>query len=165
MQDAPPVPELLARLARFANDVERELSGPDVVWYARPSTPTETALPPPAGHEWSLTEILCHLRDVEREIHQERFRALIAQDNAFIPGATPDDWAERRGYWCQSGSAALADFLAARQQTLTMLRGLDEKIWQRRGRHAFLGLTSMHELLYLVANHDQAHWEQIQALL
>lgn len=117
----------------------------------------------PAPSSWSLTELLCHLRDVEREVHQPRFRDLIAAENAFIAGADPDRWAVERQYQQQDGEQALTDFVAARQETVVFLQPLPEAIWQRRGRHAFFGPTSMHELLHLVVQHDQAHWAQLQA--
>jgi hypothetical protein len=48
---------------------------------------------------------------------------------------------------------------------LALVGPLDEKMWQRHGRHAFFGHTSMHELLYLIVRHDEIHWEQINAIL
>ncbi|MBK9051406.1 MAG: DinB family protein [Chloroflexi bacterium] len=119
----------------------------------------------PSLQEWSLTELMCHLRDVEREVHQVRFRDLITTDNAFIAGADPDRWTEERGYQQQDGERALEAFAAARQITITLLQDLPEAMWQRRGRHAFFGPTSMHELLHLVVQHDRAHWQQVQLIM
>ena len=153
MQEPPPVPILLAEMARFAHNTARYLTLPDINWECRP-----------ASGEWCLTEVACHLRDVEIEVHQPRFRALIAADNAFLPGAVADSWVEERHYAQQNGPQALADFLAARQETLALLSHLPDAVWPRRGRHAYFGPTSMHELLNLAVQHDQAHWEQITAL-
>ncbi|MCI0397863.1 MAG: DinB family protein [Chloroflexi bacterium] len=154
MQAPPPVPTLLNQLATLAANVHGALAAEGVDWAYRPEP-----------DQWSLTEVLCHLRDVEREVHQSRFRALLRAEHAFLPGVTADEWAEERGYRRQNGPAALADFLAARQETLRLLKDLDDSLWQRQGQHAFFGPTSMHELLYLVARHDELHWEQIKALL
>ena len=60
----PPVGELLTELAAFGERVVRLLADATVDWSRRP-----------AEGEWSLTEIACHLRDVEREVHQARFSA------------------------------------------------------------------------------------------
>jgi hypothetical protein len=153
MQEPPPVPLLLDRLAAFAADIEAQ--APLVSdWRWRP-----------APEQWSLTEVFCHLRDVEQEIHQSRFRALLAAENAFLPGVAADEWAVTRGYQDQDGAQALADFVRARRETVAMLNGVDERYWRRHGRHSFFGPTSSHELLALVVDHDHAHWEQITALI
>lgn len=154
MQEPPPVSALLVELADFAARIQQALAPDEIDWQWRP-----------AEDEWSLTEVACHLRDVEREVHQPRFRDLIASDNAFLPGATSDEWVAQRQYQRQDGRLALEDFVTARSQTVALLDGLDEEIWERQGRHAFFGPTTMHELLNLAVKHDQAHWQQVTALL
>jgi len=119
----------------------------------------------PGDDEWSLAEVMCHLRDVEREVHQVRFRLLIAEDKAFLPGVSADEWADERGYCYEDGQKATKSFVTARQETLALVEPLDEELWKRQGRHAFFGHTSMHELLYLVVRHDEIHWQQITDLL
>lgn len=148
-----PVSNLLIALEAFATAVAHLLEGDDVEWQWRPSP-----------EEWSITEVVCHLRDVEREVHQVRFRDIMAAENVFLPGVTADDWIEQRQYQMQDGRIALADFLAARRQTLVLLEGVDEEMWERRGQHAFFGPTSLHELLNLAVQHDQAHFDQLAAL-
>jgi hypothetical protein len=155
MQAPPPVPNLLFRLETFAANVKAILSEQEAVqWEKRPSP-----------DQWSLTEIMCHLRDVEREVYHVRFRNLIAAENAFLPGASPDEWAEERGYAEQDGREALQTFLEARKETLELLRSMSAETWQRQGQHAFFGPTTLHELVYLSVRHDDLHWEQIRSLL
>jgi hypothetical protein len=154
MQAPLPVPTLLERLAAFAERIEIILETPGLNWLWRPSL-----------NGWSLTEVACHLRDVEREVHQPRFEAVLRADNAFLPGVSADDWAIERNYQRQDGRAALADFLTARQRGLMTLAELPEESWERRGEHAFFGPTTMHELLNLVAGHDKAHWQQVEELV
>ena len=154
MQQPRPVPELLQALAEFATAVSAALSSPEICWDWRPEPV-----------EWNLTELCCHLRDVEYEVHQTRFKALVAVKNTFISGATPDDWVAERNYQQENGRATLNTFLRYRQETLDLLTGLDAAMWQRQGRHSFFGPTSMHELLNLVVSHDEAHWQQLQTLL
>ena len=154
MQLPRPVSELLQELADFATAVSEALASPETCWNWRP-----------APGEWNLTELCCHLRDVEHEVHQTRFKALVATDNAFISGATPDDWVEIRDYQSENGRSALNTFLQYRQETLDLLTSLDDSLWQRQGSHSFFGPSSMHELLNLLVGHDQAHWQQVQTLL
>lgn len=154
MQELPPFPQLLHALADFATAVAQHLSGGDVDWRWQPD-----------ATEWSLTAVMCHLRDVEREVHQVRFRALLEKDSPFLSGVITDEWSESRHYARQDGAEARDAFLAARRKTLALLHALDEAEWQRQGTHAFLGPTTLHELVYLVVKHDEAHWQQIEKLL
>jgi hypothetical protein len=135
-------------------NVMGSLGEPDIDWQMSP-----------APDEWSLTEVVCHLRDVEREVHQIRFHMLIEENNAFIPGVSADEWADLRDYASQDGPEAKEQFVKGRQETLVLLESMDESFWQREGRHAFFGPTSMHELLHLAVRHDELHWEQIKSLL
>jgi len=154
MQTPPPVSKLLHQLEIMASNVRHflEIDGVDWTWR-------------PADSEWSLTEVMCHLRDVEREVHQERFRALIEKDNPFIQGVSADEWADERQYRLEDGVMAMNEFLEARAATIEMLDNFDEKSWQKEGRHAFFGQTSAHEILSLVVRHDEIHWQQISSLL
>ena len=154
MQAPPPISSLLDQLETMAVNVKTSLIRSGLDWYKQP-----------APGEWSLTEVMCHLRDVESEVHQHRFQMLIEEDNAFIPGVSADEWAGTRNYHSQDGPKATENYLLARQETLSLLKSLDEGYWQRQGRHAFFGPTSMHELLHLAVRHDELHWEQIKALL
>jgi len=153
MQDPPPIPVLLAELTAFCREMEAVLTDEDRDWTWRP-----------AADEWSLTEVACHLRDVEREVHQARLEALAAGDDAFLPGVDSDDWARQRNYRAQDGRAALFDFLAARQETIELLTTLPIEIWSRRGQHTFFGPTSTREIVYMAVQHDRNHARQIDAL-
>lgn len=155
MQAPPPIPNLLFRLENFAANVGSIITNEEAVhWRKRPSP-----------DQWSLAMIMCHLRDVEREVYHVRFKNLIAEENAFLQGVSPDEWAEERGYAEQDGRKALKDFLIARNDTLAMLKGMSAENWKRQGQHAFFGPTTMHELVYLAVRHDDLHWEQIRNLL
>ncbi|MBP6016277.1 MAG: DinB family protein [Candidatus Promineofilum sp.] len=154
MINPPPVPELLAELAAFRDYVALVPAYGDDDWSRRPS-----------ADEWSLTEIACHLRDVEREVHQSRYHALLNQDGAFLPGVDADLWAIPRNYRDQSGPLALADFLAARDKTIALLAPHSAEVWARQGQHTFFGPTSLQELVYLAVQHDRVHGQQIEALV
>jgi hypothetical protein len=154
MLNPPPVPELLAELAAFCELIERLLTGKDTLWAFRP-----------AEAEWSLTEIACHLRDVEREVHLARLQALLADDEAFLPGVDADEWAVTRNYRAQDGRAAAVAFLAARDETVRLLSSLADADWGRTGQHTFFGPTSLREIVFLAVQHDRLHARQIEALI
>jgi len=115
----------------------------------------------PEPGEWCLTEIMCHLRDVDREVNQTRIRKAITENNPFIPAEVTDKWVEERKYGEQDGPRALAEFIAARKDLLALLDGLDPAAWSRTARHAIFGPTTLQELVKFVAEHDQAHVQQV----
>lgn len=117
----------------------------------------------PAESEWSATEILCHMRDVEREVDQPRIDLILSQDEPFIAGQDPDTWAVERNYNAQTGQDALHDFTSARLGTLEKISGLSPAQWSRKTRHAIFGPTSLQELVSFNAEHDRLHIRQLIA--
>jgi uncharacterized damage-inducible protein DinB len=115
----------------------------------------------PAADEWSITEILCHMRDVEREVDQPRIQQILGEDEPFIPARMPDEWAKTREYNKQDGLSALREFTAARIQTLETLQNLAPAQWSRKARHAILGPTTLQELVGFNAEHDRLHIQQM----
>jgi hypothetical protein len=119
----------------------------------------------PASGEWALTEILCHLRDVEREVNLPRFQAALKDENAFIAGQDTDPWAEQRDYIHQDGSQAFQDYAAARLQLISLLKTLTPEQWDRKVRHTIFGPTTLHELASFMLEHDQSHVRQALATI
>ena len=116
----------------------------------------------PAPGEWSLTEIVCHLRDVEQEVNLPRLHAVIEQDNPFISGADTDPWALERNYAAQDGRQALHDFARARKASARLLRAQPASIWARTARHAIFGPTQLVEIAGWFLDHDLIHLEQVR---
>jgi FMN phosphatase YigB (HAD superfamily) len=116
----------------------------------------------PSASEWSLTEILCHLRDVEQEVNLPRLHAVVEQDNPFIAGADTDPWALERDYQSQDGPQALRDFARARKASARFLRAQPASVWTRTARHAIFGPTQLVEIVGWFLDHDLIHLEQVR---
>jgi len=119
----------------------------------------------PAPVEWSFTEVLCHLRDTELEIHQPRLQRVMVEDEPFLAAQMTNDWAEARHYREQDGHLAFKDYLKARIATLEILNRLTDLDWPRKARHSIFGPTTMQELVKFMATHDRIHIQQIWSLL
>jgi hypothetical protein len=115
--------------------------------------------------EWCLTEIICHLRDVDMEVHIPRLHQVIAEDNPFLPGKDTDPWADERQYIRENGRQVLAQFIIARMKMLEFLENLSPDDWQRTARHAILGPTRLVELVSIIVSHDKLHLQQIHQVL
>jgi HAD superfamily hydrolase (TIGR01549 family) len=119
----------------------------------------------PQRGEWCLTEIFCHLRDVDREVNLPRLRKVLQENNPFLPGENTDLWAEERNYRSQDGRTALQQFLIARIKLLDFLGSLGDDDWQRPSRHAIFGPTQLSELVGIAAAHDRLHIRQFHKAL
>jgi FMN phosphatase YigB (HAD superfamily) len=115
----------------------------------------------PTTGEWSLTEIICHLRDVDSEVNLPRLQKVIQESNPFVPGKDTDLWAEERHYINQDGLQAMAHFKAARRKLISLLSDLEPDSWQRPARHAIFGPTCLQEVANIIAGHDRLHIQQI----
>ena len=119
----------------------------------------------PDENSWSLTEITCHLRDVECEINLPRIKKIIGSQSPFIPGIDSDAWAIERDYQSQNGFAALQTFIETRIETLAILQKISSDDWQRPAQHAIFGPTDLREITSIIAGHDRLHVRQVHSLL
>lgn len=119
----------------------------------------------PSASEWTLIELICHLRDTEREIHHMQLRLFNGHDEPFIPRPDTGVWANQRDYLHEDGPAALRDFNEARLVTLGILKGTSDQAWERKARHAIFGPTNFREVAGFMADHDRMHVQQALSLL
>jgi FMN phosphatase YigB (HAD superfamily) len=115
----------------------------------------------PGEKSWSLTEILCHLRDVEYEVNLPRLKLMIQEKSPFIPAVDSDKWAQDRGYNNQNGLEALSSFQECRLETLDILNKMGETDWGKNIRHSIFGSSDINEIVYIMAQHDILHVRQI----
>lgn len=159
--------------------LEPSFKAPDAILAILASTPavlrsfTNSLTPEQWSYEhshdnWALNEIVCHLRDTEREVHAMQFDLLLERVDAFIPRPDTSVWASEREYLSEDGPSALAEFAAARLENLNRLRDLDEDVWTRKARHAIFGPTDFTEIVGFMADHDRMHiqqtWKALQSL-
>jgi FMN phosphatase YigB (HAD superfamily) len=116
----------------------------------------------PAPGAWCLTEIICHLRDIDDEVHTPRLNLMISTDAPFLPAIDTDPWAEERNYAAQSGPEALAVLAERRVQLLRQLEAIPLRSWERRARHALLGPTTLAEVATLATDHELLHLRDIR---
>ncbi len=125
---------------------------------------TETWATRPKLAEWNLTEVICHLRDVEMEVHLPAVRAILDENNPFLAGKITEPWVKERIYSAQDGSAALHEFLLTRKATISHLETLKNE-WSRPARHSMFGPTNLLELVGFFAAHDRSHIQQVWNLI
>ncbi len=121
----------------------------------------------PTPDDWALAEIVCHLRDTEREVHHAQIDIFRNEEQPFVPRPDAAVWAKQRNYLNENGPAAISDFSAARLETLHRLQGMEPQVWHRPARHAIFGPTNFREVVGFMADHDRLHiqqaWQTLQA--
>lgn len=118
-----------------------------------------------AHDDWSLTELICHLRDTEREIHHMQIGLFKEGNEPFIPRPDTSVWASQRDYLHEDGALALKEFNEARRETVCMLKNIPMEEWDRKARHAIFGPTNFLEVIGFFADHDRMHIQQAWATL
>ena len=148
--------------------LEIMVSTPAVLQSLASSLTSEQWKTEPTRDDWALNEIICHLRDMEREIHHAQLNMMIERDGAFIPRPNSSVWANEREYLNVDGSKALVEFVSARIETMDMLKKLDDEIWSRKARHTIFGPTNFLEVVGFMVEHDRLHiqqaWKTLQSV-
>jgi len=157
-----PVPVLQPDYNRTSAMLAVLRSTPAVLDTLSRDLPSQAWTKRPEPDEWSPTEILCHLRDVEKEVNLPRVQLLLEQNNPFLAGKDTDPWAEQRHYIRQDGMQALFKFTAARLELLDLLETIQPEDWNRPARHAIFGPTRLAELVGINAGHDRLHVRQVE---
>jgi hypothetical protein len=110
---------------------------------------------------WSVLEVLCHLRDEEREDFRVRIDATLHRPGEVWPGIDPPAWVTERDYAGSDPGEVLRDFLTERDASLRWLRDLAEPDWDTSYGHPLLGRLTAGDLLASWAAHDLLHLRQL----
>ena len=138
-------------------------STPDRLKAALAGVPRKLLTWRPAPGKWSIHEIVCHMRDAERDGYLYRYRRVLAEDNPTFPDVDGDKLALERQYGRMNLREAVWDWRAARKEVLALLKKIRPEQWQRIGTHESLGPMSLEIILKRQAlGNDEAHLGQIE---
>jgi uncharacterized damage-inducible protein DinB len=128
--------------------------------------PNEWTFRSEGENTWSVFDVLGHLVHTERTDWMPRAKRLIefGETKPFDP---VDRWAQVRENEGKSLGELLDEFARLRSETLAELRALklQEKDFDRRGRHPGLGPVTLSHLLAAWTVHDMTHLHQISRIL
>ena len=116
----------------------------------------------PIPGKWSLTELICHLRDVERLAFLERYRRLLSDENPTFSALDQNQLALDGDYKNQEARSVHADFRRFRLQTVALLESTTPDQWRRSGTHERLGPLNVERLVMLQKDHDLNHLLQMK---
>lgn len=120
----------------------------------------------PIPNKWSLKEIMCHLRDMEREAYLWRYQKILTEENPSLPNVDQDRLAVERDYVNQDAQAALAEFKKLREETILTLDGVPVEAWSRGGSHETDGPMTIEQLvLRQIKGNDLNHLVQMKDIV
>ena len=127
--------------------------------------PKAVVLWPPAPGKWSILEIACHLRDMEREAYLDRYRRILAEDTPSLPDVDGDTYSLEHDYRSQKLAEVVRDWIRLRRESLKLLAGVKRAEWDRAGVHETAGRLTLADFLRRHAHgNDEAHLGQIDAI-
>jgi hypothetical protein len=154
-------PTTLAALEAFPNELEKHYAAfpAQFVHWAPASwdgVPSES---------FTAIEQICHVRDIEIEGYQVRFRRTLDEPSPFLPSIDSEALAKQRDYGRADVAQVFTDFRAARARTLGLLRTLSPSQLERPATFEGYGAVTVRGLVHYLCSHDQQHLAGLQWLL
>lgn len=118
------------------------------------------------GSVWTIRSILAHLMTAERA-----FVKLFEQVRQGGPGVSEDFVIDRYNARQQEKThdlmpeMLLAEYQSVRGQMIAWVSGLEDADLEKTGRHPFLGITTLREMIKMVYIHNQTHYRDIRKVL
>jgi hypothetical protein len=113
-----------------------------------------------APGKWTAKEVLGHLCDTERVFAYRALRIARA-DQTPMEGFEQDDYVRNGPFANAPISDLVEDYIAVRRATISLLRSLDETVWQRRGV-ANKNEVTVRALAYIIAGHELHHRKMLE---
>lgn len=157
-----PMPKTQMASADIANTLALLTETPTRIMAAT-AVLTETQLhTSPAPKEWSIAQILAHLRGCD-DVWTHTIYAMLVNDNPHMPVFQPREWSKVVGYGRLPFPASLQSFTLKRAELLAVLQKLPEAKW---GRTAVLGnhTHNVYSQARRLALHEATHCAEIEAL-
>lgn len=118
------------------------------------------------GANWSVYHILAHF--VASEASIVRLIKIILQGNEGVPEGFDIDKFNEREVNCLSklpNDMILQRFVERREETILMLLGLNDSDLAIEGRHPWLGVAPIEEMIKLLYRHNLIHQRDIRKVL
>jgi hypothetical protein len=114
---------------------------------------------------FTAIEQICHVRDIEIDGYQVRFRRTLTEVNPMLPAVDSETLAKERSYATADANAVFAAFRAARERTVVLIASLTPEQLERTAVFEGYGPVSLRSLVHYLCSHDQQHLSGLQWLL
>lgn len=117
----------------------------------------------PAEDEWCLKEVAAHLRDADA-LYRRQIELIAHNREPELPDEALDILPSERDYRQEPLYQILNECEEAREETVWLLRMLDEQDWERCGIHPYRGRISIYDIARGIHEHDLEHLWQARRL-
>ncbi len=117
----------------------------------------------PSRDEWSVRDIIAHLRDTEARIFPKMHLILTTEYPDFRKGMTQSNVMTTSEH--DSAFRVMSQFRRVRQSTLSLLREIPRDAWNRMGCDVDNSTITIRDLALFLVEHDAEHLAQIDATL
>ena len=125
--------------------------------------PKKLLLWTPSPGKWSIQEIVCHMRDMERDAYLVRYQRILNEENPLLKNIDGDAYALEKQYRRMKLGEVLKDWKRLRKENLKLLKKVKDDQWSRPGVHETDGPLTLEIILMRHANgNDRAHLGQIK---
>ncbi len=118
----------------------------------------------PGEGGFSLTQQICHLRDLEQQGYLLRIQRILQEDRPELAEFNGEKVAKESDYHSQDPEAALESFERSRAASIALLAQLTEDQFLRCGRFGTFGMITMNQLIDMMLEHDRSHKAELEAL-
>ena len=122
----------------------------------------------PSAGEWSVNDLLAHLRACDDVWAGYYIMTILAQENPTIRARNPRTWIKTTDYLEQDFHSSLRAFRKQRKKLLAVLESLPPTGWSRTNTLIGAGKPIQQTLLSHadgLARHERAHLRQIERIL
>jgi uncharacterized damage-inducible protein DinB len=120
----------------------------------------------PIPNKWSIKEIVCHLRDMERLAYLARYQKIVSEENPYLENVDQNRLAYENDYINQNTSEALEEFKKLRAETVQTLGEVPLEDWARSGVHQTDGHLTITQLVNRQINgNDINHLTQMKDIV
>jgi hypothetical protein len=117
----------------------------------------------PDEKSWSMLEVICHLRDEEREDFREHLDFILHRQNEEWHTIDPQSWVQSRKYNEQNFEEMRDKFFEERKKSLEWLKNLKSANWETTYTSEY-GSVPAGEMLACWVAHDNLHIRQLVEL-
>jgi hypothetical protein len=115
-------------------------------------------------NNWTVREVLIHLADAESILHQ-RIKRIIAEPKQVIWAFNQDHWCENLEYSAMPIELAKSLYLVNRNGVIYLVNKYLDLFGDKEFIHSETGKRTLRDEMEKVANHNQAHINQIKKAL
>ncbi len=126
--------------------------------------PREYIYTKPDAKAFSANEIIYHLLEVE-ELWQRRLDQLLHTEDHNFQQIDPDALAKVNLYNEKSYDEGIANWNAARKDTVALVHGMTAEQREINGMHSRYGEMNTFRILEIIADHDLQHLHQMERTL